>query len=237
MTAALSVSHHPGEGRPVVFLHSLASRGTVDWPDSEWDGVLGGRPRVVIDLPAHGDSRALGTATTSVVVDAIAATIGASIGACDVDLVGYSLGARLAWDLASHRDVAVRRLVLGGLSAGEPLSFVDLPAARASLADGVAPADPLTGMILQMVSMPGNRPSDLLDLIEGLAAEPFVADGGDGPTMSVLLLGGVDDEMAAGIGDLAVVLSDARVRRVPGSHLAALHAPEFRAAVQQFLAD
>ncbi|MFJ2535168.1 alpha/beta fold hydrolase [Microbacterium maritypicum] len=231
MTVSLSVTHRPGQGRPVAFLHGLASRGSVDWPDREWEGVLGERPRMVIDLPAHGDSVALGSATTSVVLD----TIASSIGAEEVDLVGYSLGARLAWDLAHHPGVAVRRLVLGGLSAGEPFAFVDLPAARAALAGDRPPRDPLTGMIVQMVSMPGNRPADLLSLIEGLAAEPFVPGRG-APAVPVLLLGGADDEMAAGIDDLAAMLPDARARRVPGDHLSALHTAEFRRAVQEFLA-
>ncbi|KQY77290.1 hypothetical protein ASD13_00945 [Microbacterium sp. Root1433D1] len=231
MTVSLSVTHRPGQGRPVAFLHGLASRGSVDWPDREWEGVLGERPRMVIDLPAHGDSVALGSATTSVVLD----TIASSIGAEEVDLVGYSLGARLAWDLAHHPGVAVRRLVLGGLSAGEPFAFVDLPAARAALAGDRPPRDPLTGMIVQMVSMPGNRPADLLSLIEGLAAEPFVP-GHSAPAVPVLLLGGADDEMAAGIDDLAAMLPDARARRVPGDHLSALHTAEFRRAVQVFLA-
>ena len=231
MTVSLSVTHRPGQGRPVAFLHGLASRGSVDWPDREWEGVLGERPRMVIDLPAHGDSVALGSATTSVVLD----TIASSIGAEEVDLVGYSLGARLAWDLAHHPGVAVRRLVLGGLSAGEPFAFVDLPAARAALAGDRPPRDPLTGMIVQMVSMPGNRPADLLSLIEGLAAEPFVP-GRSAPAVPVLLLGGADDEMAAGIDDLAAMLPDARARRVPGDHLSALHTAEFRRAVQEFLA-
>jgi pimeloyl-ACP methyl ester carboxylesterase len=231
MTVSLSVTHRPGQGRPVAFLHGLASRGSVDWPDREWEGVLGDRPRMVIDLPAHGDSVALGSATTSVVLD----TIASSIGAEEVDLVGYSLGARLAWDLAHHPGVAVRRLVLGGLSAGEPFAFVDLPAARAALAGDRPPRDPLTGMIVQMVSMPGNRPADLLSLIEGLAAEPFVPGRG-APAVPVLLLGGADDEMTAGIDDLAAMLPDARARRVPGDHLSALHTAEFRRAVQEFLA-
>lgn len=232
MTVSLSVTHRPGQGRPVAFLHGLASRGSVDWPDREWEGVLGERPRMVIDLPAHGDSVALGSATTSVVLD----TIASSIGAEEVDLVGYSLGARLAWDLAQHPGVAVRRLVLGGLSAGEPFAFVDLPAARAALAGDRPPRDPLTGMIVQMVSMPGNRPADLLSLIEGLAAEPFVLGRG-APAVPVLLLGGAHDEMAAGIDDLAAMLPDARARRVPGDHLSALHTAEFRRAVQEFLAE
>lgn len=232
MTASLFIERHPGTGRPVAFLHGLASRGAQDWPEAEWSGSLGGRPRVVIDLPAHGDSLALGTAPTSVVLDALADVVGAA----EVDLVGYSLGARLAWDLARHPRVSVRRLVLGGLSAGEPFALVDLPAARKALAGGPAPQDPLTGMIVHMASLPGNRRGDLLDLIEGLAAEPFAPEAG-APEQPVLLLGGSDDAMAAGIGGLAQMLADGQARYVPGDHLAALHSPEFRVAVEGFLTD
>ncbi|MDX2401202.1 alpha/beta fold hydrolase [Microbacterium algeriense] len=217
---------------PVVFLHGLASRGTKDWPESEWTAVLGDRSRRVLDLPAHGDAPGLGAVPTSAVLDALAEAIGPH----EIDLVGYSLGARLAWDLARHPGVAVRRLVLGGLSAGEPFALVDLPAARSAIGGGPAPVDPLTGMIVHMASLPGNRPDEVLDLIEGLAAEPFAPEAG-APAMPVLLLGGVDDPMAAGIDELAARLPDVRVRRVPGDHLAALHTPEFRDAVRGFLAD
>lgn len=232
MTSPLFIARHPGSGRPVVFLHGLASRGAQDWPDAEWADVTDGRPRFVVDLPAHGDSPALGTAPTAAVLDALAAGIGAE----EVDVVAYSLGSRLAWDLVAHPAVSVRRLVLGGLSAGEPFASVDLAAARSAIAGGGVPSDPLTAMIVHMISLPGNRPAALADLIEGLAAEPF-APGPDGPRMPVLLLGGADDVMAAGMDDLAALLPDARTLRVPGDHLAALHAPEFRAAVRDFLTD
>lgn len=232
MTSPLFIARHHGSGRPVVFLHGLASRGAQDWPEADWTDVFEGRPRFVVDLPAHGDSPALGTAPTAAVLDALAASIGAE----EVDVVAYSLGSRLAWDLVAHPAVSVRRLVLGGLSAGEPFAAVDLDAARSAITGGPVPSDPLTAMIVHMISLPGNRPAALADLIEGLAAQPF-APGAGGPRMPVLLLGGVDDAMAAGIDGLAALLPDARTRRVPGDHLAALHAAEFRAAVRDFLLD
>lgn len=230
MTSPLFTERHSGTGRPIVFLHGLASNGAQDWPDAEWGEVFDARPRLVVDLPAHGRSPALGTAQTAAVIDALAGAIGPD----EIDLVGYSLGARLAWDLARRPGLSVRRLVLGGLSAGEPFAAVDLAAARETLADGAPPTDPLTAMIVQMISLPGNRPSALLDLIEGLAADPFAPASG-GPGMPVLLIGGVDDGMSAGIDELAASLPDASTMRVPGDHLAALHAPEFRAAVRQFV--
>lgn len=88
MTSPLFVERHPGTGRPVVFLHGLASQGAQDWPEAEWGGSFGDRPRVVVDLPAHGASPTLGTAPTSVVLDALADAVGAD----EIDLVGYSLG-------------------------------------------------------------------------------------------------------------------------------------------------
>lgn len=231
MTSPLHIQRRPGTGRPVVLLHGLASNGAQDFPEAEWTGVLGERPLVVVDLPSHGGSPSLGAVPTTQVLDALADAIGAD----EVDLVGYSLGARLAWDLARHPSVRVRRLVLGGLAPGEPFAAVDLAMARAALAGGDAPSDPLTGMILHMVTLPGNRPVDLLDLIDGLAQEPF--DPSAAPAVPALLIGGVDDGMAAGIDGLAALHPAARVVRVPGDHLAALHAPEFRSAVADFLAD
>ncbi|WP_217183172.1 alpha/beta fold hydrolase [Streptomyces sp. AC495_CC817] len=232
MTASLSVRRQPGSGRPVAFLHGLASSGAQDWPDAEWGEELAGRPRVVVDLPAHGASPALGAAPTSRVLDALAEALGGE----EADVIAYSLGARLAWDLAAHPGVRIRRLVLGGLAAGEPFALVDLPSARAALVGGAAPADPLTGMIVHMATLPGNRPADVLDLVEGLAAEPF-DPAAAAPRQPVLLVGGVDDGMAAGIDELAALLPDAVVERVPGDHVAALHSAEFRRAAAGFLAD
>ncbi|MFJ4165037.1 alpha/beta fold hydrolase [Microbacterium sp. NPDC089698] len=233
---ALSVSHREGTGRPVLLLHGLASRARLDWPAAEWDPVLTDRPVLRVDLPAHGDSAAPGVLATAGIVDLLARAVADVLPGEEIDVVGYSLGARLAWALAGHPGVAVRRVALGGLSPMEPFALVDLPAARAALAGGPSPEDPITGMILGMTTLPGNRPEALLDLIEGLASGPFDPAAG-APSQPVLLLGGVEDPMAQGIDALAAAVPDSRVVRVPGDHLAALHAPEFRAAVADFLTE
>jgi pimeloyl-ACP methyl ester carboxylesterase len=228
----LSVTRSEGTGRPVLFLHGLASHAARDWPAQEWAPVLGGRPRVSIDLPAHGRSAGVGVLPTRGVVALIADAVAGE----EVDVVAYSLGARLAWALAGNPGTTVRRLVLGGLSPIEPFTLVDLPSARAALAGGESPADPITGMILGMATSPGNRPDALLDLVEGLASEPFDPAVG-APEQPVLLIGGAEDPMAQGIDALAAAVPSARVVRVPGDHSAALHAPEFRVAVAEFLAE
>jgi len=230
----LAVRRREGSGRPVLFIHGFASRARLDWPDAEWVGPLAGlgRPSVLVDLPAHGGSPALGALPTSAVI----ALVAAAAGEREIDVVGYSLGARLAWALASSPSVAVRRVVLGGLSPREPFTAIDLPAARAALAGGPWPADPLTGMILRMATLPGNRSAELLDLVEGLAREPFDPRA-DVPSQPTLLIGGEGDPLAAGMDALAAGLPDVTVARVPGDHLSALHRPEFRAAVLAFLGE
>lgn len=238
---SLSV-HHVAAGAPngpaVLLIHGLASRGSADWPDGEWAMPLAaaGRDVYVVDLPAHGEaSRPASPVTTSEVVDLLADVV--KDAGAPVDVVAYSLGARLAWDLAARAvdgRPAVRRLVLGGLSPFEPFTMVDLPAARAALDGGPEPTDMLTGMILGMARTPGLDPAAVLNLVEGLAAEPFDAAVAP-PRVPVLLLGGVDDPMAQGIDALAAGIADARVVRVPGDHLGALHGHDFRDAAQAFV--
>ncbi|MFT4306542.1 MAG: hypothetical protein QM604_06600, partial [Microbacterium sp.] len=121
-------------------------------------------------------------------------------------------------------------------SAVEPFAAVDVEAARAAVAGGPVPADPLTALIADMVRAPGNDPVSLLNVVAGFAEEPFDA-AATPPTTPVLLVGGDADPMASGIDGLAAILPDARVLRVPGDHLAALRSAGLRQAASRFLLD
>ncbi|HWG98778.1 MAG TPA: alpha/beta fold hydrolase, partial [Pilimelia sp.] len=160
-------------GPAVVLLHGFATGGAQDWPADRWAAPLAaaGRETLVVDLPGHGGGPAVTSAaevTTARVLDALAATVHAA-GVAEIDVVGYSLGARLAWDLAARSPVPVRRLVLGGLSPVEPFGAVDLAAARAFVRGGPPPADPLTGIIAGMAAGPGRDADSLLFLVAGEA--------------------------------------------------------------------
>ena len=233
---ALYVRHAPAtagvSGPPVLLVHGLASRGRVDWPDAEWAGPLAaaGRAAYVVDLPAHGRAdRPQGPISAADIVDLLSDVVD---GAGDVDVVGYSLGARLAWALAARG--GVRRAVLGGLEPVDLLRRVDLDAARTAIAGGPEPTDPLTQAVTRMARLPGLDPAAVLDVVQGIAADPFDPRA-DAPQIPVLLLAGADDPVVRGLEGLAAVLPDARILRVPGDHLTALHSPEFRAAAFDFL--
>jgi len=222
---------------PVVLLHGLAGSGAEDFVRTGWVGALSaaGRSAHVIDLPGHGDSPAVDSVDagrTSALVAAIADTIAAT-GASEVDVIAYSLGARLAWELPTATDV-IRRLVLGGISPFEPFASLDLAALRAAVSGSAAPVDPLTGMMAGMIGAPGLRTDSLLNLIGGLAAEPFDPHT-DAPRVPTLFVAGEEDAMTDGIEDLVALVPGALLTRVPGDHRAALDGDAFRAAALRFL--
>lgn len=222
---------------PVLLLHGFGSSAGEDF--SDWLPALAaaGREAHLIDLPGHGASPAVPdpeSATTSAVVRALAEAIDGT-GSERVDVIAYSLGARLAWELPQATG-RVRRLVLGGLSPFEPFASADTDAISRVVA-GAAPADPLTGMMAAMVAAPGRDTASLLALMAGLASEPFDPSAPDAsrPDVPTLFVAGADDPMTAGLDALAASVAGSTVVVVPGDHRGALDSGEFRRAAIDFL--
>jgi len=238
---SLAVHHFPAPGSalpPVALLHGFAASAAEDFLDTGWAEELAaaGRPVIAVDLPGHGDSPAIRAgeeAATGSVVAAILAAIDGAAPETEFDVIGYSLGARLAWELpaASPR---VRRIVLGGLSPFEPFSAVD-PAELDAVLAGAEATHPIVGMMAGMISAPGRDTASLARLIAGLASEPFDAEQG-GPAVPTLIVAGSSDDMTRGIEDIAARLPQAALTHVPGDHRGALDSPEFRSAALEFLA-
>ena len=227
---------------PVVLIHGFASNGAADWVATGWPEAVttAGRTAVVIDLPGHGHNVHATTESTSTtgVVRALSAAIDEAIaasGAEQADVVAYSLGARLAWELPDANP-CIRRLVLGGISPFEPFAQLDTAELRAVASGNAEPSSPLVGMMSQMVSAPGNDSSALIALIDGLASEPFSPGAASGaPAVPTLFVAGSEDMMTGGIESLVDLATDAALLHVPGDHLAALTSPEFRRAALDFL--
>jgi pimeloyl-ACP methyl ester carboxylesterase len=152
----------------------------------------------------------------------------AAVGA--VDVVGYSLGARLAWDLAGS---GVRRLVLGGLAAGDPFAGIDGDEVAAAVAGG-APANPVVGFVAEAARAPGCDAATIVAFVEGLGAEPFLPWTRP-PQCPALFVSGWDDEVAKGVESVAALAPDGRVQRIDGDHEGALHSAAFQAAAISFL--
>lgn len=107
-----------GAGRPVLLVHGFTGRG------SGWGGHVAALARrfrvIVVDLPGHGRSGTPADPTRASVersADDLAAIL-RCVDAVPADVVGYSLGARIALRLAIAHPEVVGRLVLESPSAG-----------------------------------------------------------------------------------------------------------------------
>lgn len=239
MPLPLHVTSAPREGaRPVIALHGLASDGATDW--AGWSDALSeaGFSPYIVDLPGHGASVPVDGAD-QVRADRIIAAVSEladraarETGVERVDVIGYSLGARLAWDVP-RANPRVRRLALGGLSPAEPFGALDLDALRRVAVDGAEAPDELTGMIAGMISGPGHDAASLVNVVSGLAAVPF--DPATPPQVPTLLVAGDSDPMSQGADAVADTLPQGRFEQVPGDHLGALAGEDFRRLVLDFL--
>jgi pimeloyl-ACP methyl ester carboxylesterase len=123
--------------------------------------------------------------------------------ASGIDVIGYSLGSRLAWEFGATQPELVHRLVLGGPNIADPLAAFDLVAAQHYLADGSPIADESTAGLLKMAQgLPSNNIFALLSLVEAIKGEPF--DPAEAiPHMPMLLVAGEKDERAVTMPQLA----------------------------------
>jgi pimeloyl-ACP methyl ester carboxylesterase len=222
---ALAVRHAPAGGStvPVVLVHGLGSDAWGTWETTGWLRAIqvAGRRWIAPDLRGHGDSdrpRDPDSYRLPVMVADLEAVLD-DAGAARVDVVGYSLGARIAVEFADARPSRVRRLVLGGF--GDP-SAVRSSASFTQLLDHLpASADP-----------------------DAIAACCAGASGGDVLAAAarvrapVLLVAGDADEIASDVGAAAGRFPDARAEQLPGrNHFSALSAKRFKQLGLDFLSQ
>jgi pimeloyl-ACP methyl ester carboxylesterase len=111
----------PGDepGEPVLLIHGFASSHRINWVNPRWVETLvqAGRRVVAFDNRGHGRSEKL-HAAADYAADRMtrdAASLLAHLGVERADVMGYSMGARIASFLALGYPSLVRSLVLGGL--------------------------------------------------------------------------------------------------------------------------
>jgi len=203
--------------QPVMLLHGLGSTARATWEATGWFRALAaaGCSWLAPDLRGHGDSgrphdpQSYGL--TQLVRDVVLVLDHAAVSR--VDLIGYSLGSRVALEFAATWPDRVGRLVLGGFGDGSGSVPVQelldrLPAsvdreAVAACAHGAGAAAPV-------------RTADM--------RAPALLVAGDG------------DRFAGSIESLASQLLDARSERVSGrNHFNVLSAAAFKQAALAFL--
>jgi 2-succinyl-6-hydroxy-2,4-cyclohexadiene-1-carboxylate synthase len=236
-TSALHVEIE-GDGPRLVLAHGFTQTGRLWGPFGRALGA--GRQLVRVDLPGHGES-----SDVRADVSASGRLLAAAGGDAPFDLLGYSLGARVALHAALARPDVVRRLVLVGGTAG-----IDDPAARATrrarddeMADDLERSDDVDGFVRRWLAAPmfaglvtpapderrRNTAAGLASSLRlaGTGTQPPQWDQLSGlPVSTLVLVGAVDLRFAAIGARLVAGLPDAVLSLVPGAgHAAHLQQP------------
>jgi pimeloyl-ACP methyl ester carboxylesterase len=203
---------------PVLLLHGLGADATNTWEATGWFRALdaAGFGWIAPDLRGHGGSDKPRDPRSYplryLVDDAVAVLDAADVAIAHV--IGYSLGARIAVEIAAIEPGRVDRLVLGGFGIGSgDAAHVD--------------------RLLQHLPAGTDRAA-VTACAQGVSAAPEpVMTGVSSP---VLLVSGDADEFAGDIETMAARFEHASSERLPGrNHLTALVASAFKTLALDFL--
>jgi len=228
----------------VVLVHGFASSTRDNWVMTGWvrDLTRAGYRVLGIDQRGHGASdKPHDPAAYDLRI--LAADIEAVLDTHLVDTahyVGYSLGARVGWEVVQDIPARIRRVVLGGVPDGIPLARLDIAQARAYVEDGTPVTDAVTQNYIRLTErVGGNDLRALLAIAAGMRAAGTVdPDPSHAPAQPVLFATGSEDAILAGSRALAAACPQNRFVEIPGRHH--FNAPGsrfFREAALEFLAE
>jgi pimeloyl-ACP methyl ester carboxylesterase len=230
-----------GEGQPIVLVHGFASTKEVNWAQPGWVTTLtrAGRRVIALDNRGHGRSTKL-YAPAEYHTQIMAADVGALIehlGLGRVDVMGYSMGARIGAFLALRQPERVRSLILGGLG----IRLVD----GVGLSEDIA--DALEAPSLAEVTDPTGRTfrafaeqtkSDLRALAACLRGSRQTLTRAEAGAIAapVLVAVGTTDTVAGSGHELAALIPGAQALDIPGrDHMLAVGDKVYKAGVLAFL--
>lgn len=110
-----------GSGPPILLVHGFGSNRAVNWQATGWVHTLteAGRRVVAMDVRGHGRSAKLYDAADyrPSLMAADAARLLAHLEIAEADVMGYSMGGRIAATLAIEHPDVVHSLVIGGMGS------------------------------------------------------------------------------------------------------------------------
>lgn len=232
-----------GEGEPILLVHGFASSMEVNWIGTGWVQTLSraGRRVIAFDNRGHGKSAKIydpGFYTIPAMA-ADARRLLDHLGIPRADVMGYSMGARIAAVLALDTPDRVRSLILGGV--GDNL----LRGAGQAEAIAVALEAPSAAAVLEptplMFRIFAERTGgDLLALAACIRSPRTVLTAADlgRLDMPVLFAVGSADDVAGSADGVAAMMPNARVLTIPGrDHNRAVGDRVYKDGVLAFLAE
>jgi pimeloyl-ACP methyl ester carboxylesterase len=232
-----------GEGDPVVLVHGFASNKEVNWVAPAWVTTLvrAGRRAIALDNRGHGESSKLydpAAYHSAIMAEDVRALLD-HLALNRADVIGYSMGARIAAFLALKHSDRVRSMVLGGLGmrlvegVGLPESIV-VALEAPSLADV---ADPTAYMFRVFAEQTKSDLHALAACMRGSRQTLSRAEVGH-IAIPLLVAVGSEDHIAGSPAELAALIPRAQALVIPGrDHMLAVGDRVFRNGVLEFLAE
>src|SRR5262245_26333644 len=231
-----------GEGDPIVLVHGFASTKNVNWVYPTWVSELrkDGRRVIALDNRGHGESSKLyDPAQYSIPImssDILALMDHLSIERADI--MGYSLGGRMAAWLGLNAPGRLRSAILGGIGmamieGGGPGENVAVALEAASLDDV---SDPVGRTFRAFADQ---TRSDRLALAACLRGSRGVMTREEAAAITVptLIAVGTSDEIAGSAHALGEVIPGSQVLDIPNrDHMRAVGDKVYKSGVAEFLA-
>ncbi|WP_417671787.1 alpha/beta fold hydrolase [Roseibium sp.] len=232
-----------GDGDPILLIHGFASNKSINWEYPGWVDLLvkDGRRVIALDNRGHGESSKFydPEAYGAPVMAEDARRLLDHLGLNSVDVMGYSMGARISAFLALNHPDRVKRVIFGGLGYGMVSGVGDPePIASALEAERLQDIADRTGRAFRAFAE--QTKSDRLALAACMRSsrqkisETDVARIGS----TVLIAVGTKDDIAGSPQKLADLIGNARVLEIPGrDHMVAVGDKVYKQGVLDFLND
>jgi pimeloyl-ACP methyl ester carboxylesterase len=232
-----------GHGAPIVLVHGFASTAQVNWVYPGWIATLtrAGRRVIALDNRGHGASTKLydpAAYDSALMAEDVRALLD-HLGLGRADVMGYSMGARIAAFFALAHPERLGRGVLGGLGI-RLVEGVGLPTSIAAALEAPALADvhdPTGRMFRAFAEQTKSDLKALAACIRG-SRQTLTRAEAESINAPILVAVGSKDPVAGSAHELAALLPNARALDIPGrDHMLAVGDKVFKEGVVKFLSD
>jgi pimeloyl-ACP methyl ester carboxylesterase len=231
-----------GAGEPIVLIHGFASNKETNWVHPGWVTTLtrAGRRVIALDNRGHGASTKLydPAAYHSEKMAGDVVALLDHLGISSADIMGYSMGARIAAFCAVLHPPRVRSVILGGLGI-HLVEGVGLPESIAFALEAISldeVTDPSGRTFRRFAEQTRSDLAALAACIRG-SRQTLTREEVARIAVPVLIAVGTHDHVAGSALALAALIPGARALDIPGrDHMVAVGDRVFKSAVLEFLA-
>ncbi len=230
-----------GQGEPIVLIHGFASNKEVNWVQPGWLAALtsAGRRAIALDNRGHGRSTKLYDPAdyhTRHMAEDVRALLD-HLKLERADILGYSMGARIAAFLALEQPQRVRSAIFGGLGINliEGVGAADRIAAALEAPDPASVTEPQARMFRTFADQTGSDRRALAACIRG-SRQTLTREQAAAIRVPVLVVVGSEDKIAGSAEALAALIPGAKAVSIARrDHMRTVGDKMFKAAVMDFL--